>query len=106
MGRRTMIQVVVKNGRVLATHLDWQDIYPHYPGCEIFDWWGKTPKFNDPDPRTDEERTQDRDNADQREERWRIQRAAPMLLDVMANDQRNNTKEFSDLVEKMRNETR
>ncbi len=59
-----MIQLVIKDGRILATHAPEQDIQNAYPDCEII-FWNKPLSITDgidsyfnggPDPRTDEEK--------------------------------------------------
>lgn len=54
-----MIQLVIKDGMVIATHGMHQDVRGKYPGCEIVSYDGSIDGIADtPDPRTEEEKKQ------------------------------------------------
>lgn len=51
-----MIQLVIKNGRVIASHFDYQNLRGKYPDCEIILWPDQSIEIPSPDPRTEEDR--------------------------------------------------
>ena len=55
------MQLILKNGVVIATHTDEQDVRGLYPGCQIVSYDGPLPRTEPlgnpiPDPRTEEEK--------------------------------------------------
>lgn len=56
-----MIQLVLMDGMVIATHEMHQDVRGEYPGCEVVSYVGRfesNPDAPDIDPRTEEEKKQ------------------------------------------------
>ncbi len=51
-----MQQLVIKNGKILATHTSEQDLRDKYPGCEIVLHRESGVGLGDPDPRTPKEK--------------------------------------------------
>jgi len=51
-----MIQLVIQNGKIIATHNEYQNLRGKYPGCEIISWSDQQFELPSPDPRTEEQK--------------------------------------------------
>ena len=94
------MQLVLKNGLVVATHEDEQNVASLYPGCEVATYAGISSP-GDPDPRTNEEK----------ETYYMDQRRAayPPIgdqLDMMFWDQINGTTKWRDAIAAVKNSIR
>ena len=94
------MQLIIKDGLVVATHDDCQDVYRLYHGCEVVSYAGNAAP-GDVDPRTDEEKAMV----------YRDQRRAayPPIgdqLDMMFWDQINGTTKWRDVISAIKNSIR
>jgi hypothetical protein len=96
------MQLVIKNGFVVASHSDTQDIAGKYPECEVIFYCGEFTLTTDgtltPDPRTEDERL----------DTYKSQRrlAFPSIndqLDMQYWDSVNGTTIWRDMIEDVKN---
>jgi len=88
--------LVIKNGRVLATHEDYQDIRLLYPGCEIIQWdapYPLDPQGENLDPRTDEQK-----KLNYRDQRRQVYPLLTDQFDMIYWDQINKTTIWQDTI--------
>ncbi len=86
------MQLVIKNGKVVATHDDNQSVAALYPDCDVVSYQGSVLPGN-PDPRTDEEK------AKVYRDKRRIQYPTVAdQLDMIYHDQVNGTTVWRDTV--------
>ena len=88
------MQLIIKDGKIIATHTDEQNVARKYPGCESIIWDGdllSRGKFDDlpDDPRSASEKL--RAYRDQRRMAYPSVRSQ---LDMMYNDRLNGTDEW------------
>lgn len=99
-----MMQLVIKNGHVLARHETHQDIDDAYPDAEIVNWDGprsalvRNAEGHIPDPRTEQEKQTDEEQKFQRERRRRYPRYW-QLLRLIYRDMKHGTTEFVDTID-------
>jgi hypothetical protein len=86
------MQIVLKNGTVLATHEDHQNVANLYSGCEIR-FTAIRCQPGDPDPRTDAEK-----NSEYRDQRQVTYPSLTDQLDMIYWDQVNGTTTWRDAV--------
>ena len=97
-----MIQLVLQDGRIVATHEMHQDVRAQYPGCEIVSYDGTIPLDGDggwieADPRTDEERKQ------AYKDRRRLEYPTVVdQLDMIYHDAMNGTTTWKDAITAVR----
>lgn len=99
-----MIQLVIKNDRVIAFHAAYQRIAEFYPDCEIVDWNGLPSQlqFGDgttaPDPRTQQEKDRDAASKATREATARMPSERELLY-LLYLDQKDGTTKFRDTID-------
>ena len=86
------MQLVIKDGRVIATHEDQQQVANLYPGCEVVLYAGSV-NPGDPDPRTDEEKA-----VVYRDKRRVAYPSLANQLDMIYHDQVNGTTTWRDAI--------
>jgi hypothetical protein len=108
------MQLVLENGKVIATHDDNQDIANLYPDCEIIhgDYGSPLEHITDTevkerfDPRTNEEKTVALEQATQQASLEARREAYPPIedqLDMIYWDQINNTQVWLDTITSIKN---
>jgi hypothetical protein len=89
-----MIQLVLKNGKVIATHEMYQDVRDNYPDCQIVTYAGEMPgNWVEDDPRTAEEKKQ----AYKDKRRLEYPSVADQL-DMIYHDTLNGTTTWTDVI--------
>lgn len=92
------MQLVIKDGRVVATHKDHQEVAGLYPGCEVV-LYARHVNPGDPDPRTDAEKA-----AVYRDQRCVVYPSVPDQLDMIYHDQVDGTTVWKDTIAAVKNQ--
>ncbi len=88
------MQIIIKNGKVVATHEDHQDVADKYPGCECILWEWDLPTILPGEELPDDPRTKEQKDGSYKDAR-RI--AYPLIIDqleLIYNDKKNGTNTF------------
>ena len=95
------MQLIIKNGKVIATHKNYQRIAHLYPNTECILWDGyiPLPNFDLDDPFPNDPRSQKQKQDNYKDKRRTAYPSIVDQLEMIYNDKKNNTDTFVEAID-------